>query len=60
MENKNVVNEIHACECGHGRARHSDKPAGNPSRLGEYGYLCLIPECPCFQFRAAKIDERAA
>jgi len=60
MKNDVTFKEANACECGHGRARHSDKPAGNPNRIGEFGYLCLIPSCACYNFRPEKEEYEAA
>lgn len=39
--------EIALCECGHGQLRHSDTP-------GELGFICLISDCSCFNYRGAK------
>ena len=51
-----VAEEMHKCECGHGRDRHSDKIAGVGHNMG---YLCLIATCPCWSYRL-NADERNA
>jgi hypothetical protein len=47
--NRKTFTEINECQCGHGRARHADV-------LSSKGYICLLPDCYCYTFRAKPED----